>query len=228
LAGQPPRNAHPVSISADQLRNALRLILVKEPPKSPSRPLFTPAALEALGRRLEAGLARARPDQDVTFAIDQHTRGVFGLEDTRVISGRVFFTGEWLHLIFGSVLGHDVADEGPAIDSYLPGRRDVRVGDPVILAAAGSGIYRAPGVDRADWLVFGPQALAIRPPAPPGRPQTPGPQTPLPQSTWPQAYPPQPYWPQIPGPQAYPPQPYWPQTPGPQSTWPQGYPPQPY
>ncbi len=166
-----PPNVHPVRVSADQLRNGLRRIGVRHSPGDEPRPLFEPASLEALGRGLEAGLARARPDQDVTFAVEQRYRGFLGLTDTRVISGRMFYSGGWLHLIFGSVLREDVADDDLHFDPYRPGRRyaSERM-DVTLWAAPGAGVYRAPGVERDDWLVFAPQALAARPPAPPAPP----------------------------------------------------------
>jgi hypothetical protein len=169
--GSPPPNVHPVWIYPERMRNALALLGVKDEPRDAPRQLFTPASLEILSRGLAAGLAQALPDQDVTFAVEQSYRGFLGLTDTRVISGRVFYTGDWLHLIFGSVLRGNVADEDLYFDPYMPGSRHYSVGHYAILwAPPGSGVYRAPGGERDDWLVIAPQMLAGRPPAPPAQP----------------------------------------------------------
>ena len=230
--GGPPPNAHPMAITADQIANAFALVRARlAPDESPQR-LFTPDSLETLARPLSAGLARARPDQDVTFAIERYDQGIFGFTDTRVISGRVFYGGGWLHLILGSVLADAAVDEDVDLDPYEPGGRDFIVAPEVTLEAPpGAAVYRAPWIDHAHWLLFEPQALGGRPPLPPGPPGPPPgypPQGYPPQAYPPQGYPPPGYPPQGYPPQAYPPQGYPPQGYPPQGNLPPGYPPQGY
>lgn len=178
-AGSPPPNVHPVAIYPEQMRNALALLGVRDEPQDAPRQLFTPASLDILSRGLSAGLYQAGPDQDVTFAVEQDYRGFLGLTDTRVISGRVFYTGDWLHLIFGSVLRGNVRDGDIYFDPYMPGSRHFSVFHYATLwAPPGSGVYRAPGGERDDWLVFAPQALMPPPPPPAPAPGPPG-------GTWP-------------------------------------------
>lgn len=166
----PPPNAHPVRIPGERIRGALQLVAVRETPDARPRPLFTEQSLDRLGKHIEAGLATARPNQDVTFALEQWYPGLLGLKEPKVITGRVFYAGGWLNLVFGSVLdagAKEKAEKGYDMrrSPYTPGMRSAsRKREYILWAPPGSGVFTAPAAGRADWLVFSPQALVPRGP----------------------------------------------------------------
>jgi hypothetical protein len=168
--GPPPPNAHPVRIPGERIRGALQLVAVRQTPNARPRPLFMERSLDRLGKHIEAGLAKAQPNQDVTFALEQWYPGLLGLKDPKVITGRVFYAGGWLNLVFGSVLhegAREKAEKGYDMrrSPYTPGMRSASMKREYILwAPPGSGVFTAPAAGRADWLVFSPQALAPRGP----------------------------------------------------------------
>lgn len=190
-------NSQPVKFSREWIRGALRLILVKQSPKDDAVPLFTDENIHVLGRYLEEGLAKARPDQDVTFAVAIGRTALLELlKEPKVTTGRVFFAGNQLNLIFGSILRDGSMDggnpktvieyhdgtrntvskyDGPWLKPYTPGRRDISMKQSVILSTPPqSGVYRAAGVNRVDWLVITGQARVAQGPvtAPQGWPPT--------------------------------------------------------
>lgn len=163
-------NAQPVHISPEWIGGALTLILVRRSPGDRAEPLFTEENINILGQYLSEGLVGATPRQDVTFAVLSGGR-------PDVTSGRVFFVGNQLNIIFGSILGdgsfHDGNPEyrskadNPVDKPFTPGRRDFSANNKVILTTPPwSGIYRVRGVNRNDWLVITPQANVARMPAP--------------------------------------------------------------
>jgi hypothetical protein len=152
-------NWHPVRIPRARIRAALQSIAVAQSSNAQPMQLFTKDSLDVLGKHLEAGLAKARPDQDVTFVVEQwYPWGLLGTDLPKTITGRVFYSGNWVHLVFGSILRDGTMDRAPSFQDlrrnpYVPGQRH----DSALSASAWAGIYRAPGVRRTDWLVFAPQ-----------------------------------------------------------------------
>ena len=167
-------NAHPVSIGRSQLYNALKKISLQEPKKKGSVPLFSEWELDALSINLADALSQARPDQDVTFAIVGWHKSTLGLKQAKVTTGRVFYQGGKLNIIFGeaqrTAKNEDwVMKKGEGdrrIDPYVPGMRSFTKRHAWrLMTAPGSGIYHLPGVKRGDWIVIAASAFAA-PPAP--------------------------------------------------------------
>jgi len=182
--GDKSKNDHPIGISGPWISDELHLLQVKSGSKNRPITLFTKDNLAVLGRYLSEGLREATPRQDVTFAVTRRGPN----DDPLVTTGRVFFAANRLNIIFGSILidgaGYDGNPEvystydNPTVRVYSPGSRTIGVHQTAVLTVPpGSGIYRAAGRDRSDWIVIAPQAMAVRRPV----------AQPLP--VWPQAAP---------------------------------------
>jgi len=176
-------NQHPVNVTQEQLYNALSQITIKTSDKLGYLPLFTEFELGVLSKNVSDGLAEARPDQDVTFAVVGWHKGagVFSISEQEVTTGRVFYQNGQINLIIGAA--HRPVDEGEnyatrsaetgdrRLDPFVPGMRSFTQPHKWQIAAApGSGVYSAPGGQRSDWLVFSAQALAAAPPPSADRP----------------------------------------------------------
>jgi len=162
-------NNQPIKLSRERIKGALRNIFVRQTIKDDPTPLFSEVDLQIVGRYVEEGLAKASPDQDVTFAIESWHKGFFGLKTEKVITGRFFYVNNQLNLIFGSVMRDAPMHEGygelsarnpdPRLNPYVPGLRAIRQkADAILSTPSNSGIFRAAS-NRSDWLVFSPQAL---------------------------------------------------------------------
>ncbi|MBL6935739.1 MAG: SHOCT domain-containing protein [Alphaproteobacteria bacterium] len=173
-------NNQPIKLSRERIKGALRNIFVRQTIKDDPTPLFSEVDLQIIGRYTEEGLAKASPDQDVTFAIESWHKGFFGLKTEKVITGRFFYVNNQLNLIFGSVMRDAPMHEGygelsarnpdPRLNPYVPGLRAIRQkADAILSTPSNSGIFRAAS-NRSDWLIFSPQALvAGGPVAAPGK-----------------------------------------------------------
>ena len=173
-------NNQPIKLSRERINGALRNIFVRQTIKDNPTRLFSEVDLQTIGRYVEEGLAKASPDQDVTFGIESWHKGLFGLKSQKVITGRFFYVNNQLNLILGSIMGDAPMHGGqaeasarnpdPRLNPYVPGLRAIRRKTDVILStSSNSGIFRA-AANRSDWLVFSPQALvAGGPVAAPGK-----------------------------------------------------------
>ncbi|MBT4770634.1 MAG: hypothetical protein HOO00_08965, partial [Rhodospirillaceae bacterium] len=170
----PKSNQQPVNIARDRIRGALKLVFIKATPKADAVPLFSDYGMDILGRYLQEGLAKAGPAQDVTFAISTTRKIMFGLEEQKVVTGRVFFVDNQLNIIFGSLdrdapmFGGDaeLAQKEKAelrLNPYVPGLRSLSLRQKATLTTKkNSGVFRPAGSTRPDWLVFSAQALTPR------------------------------------------------------------------
>ncbi len=173
-------NNQPIRLSRERIRGALRLIFFRIELKDDPTPLFTEIDLKILGRYMEEGLAKATPDQDVTFALQSWHRAFLGLQTERILTGRAFYANNQLNLIFGSIMRDAPMHGGygepsarnpdPRLNPYVPGLRAIQVKQSAILSTApNSGIFRA-AKNRPNWLVLSPKALVARGPvAAPGK-----------------------------------------------------------
>jgi hypothetical protein len=169
-----PPNAHPVSLDPGRLSNALQKIRIQKPEKKGSVPLFSEWELEQLSTNLSDALAEARPDHDVTFAIVGWHKDFLGLKQPKVTTGRVFYQGGQINMIFGDAQ-RDAKDQewitketeaDRRLDPYVPGMRSfTKRHSWKLVAEPGSGIYSAPGIKRSDWIVLAAQAFTVPPAA---------------------------------------------------------------
>jgi hypothetical protein len=104
-----PPNEHPVQVASEAISAALaalRIRIVDEDAAAEAqRSVFTAEELRNLAPRIAAGLAKAGPQQDVTFStIGSHPRAAGGLvKDTGVNAGRVFYDDGKINVIFGEL-----------------------------------------------------------------------------------------------------------------------------
>jgi hypothetical protein len=102
-------NDHPAQLAAEAVSDALAALQVRivdeDTGEETQRSVFTREELRNLAPRVAAGLAKAGPQQDVTFStIGSHPLGAGGLvKDRCVNAGRVFYDGGKLNVIFGEL-----------------------------------------------------------------------------------------------------------------------------
>jgi hypothetical protein len=168
-----PPNSQPVNLAPDQIRNALDAIKVQHDPKEAAIPLFSDWELDTLSKYVSEGLAQAAANQDVTFAIVGWHKGLLGLREPKLTTGRVFYNAGQLNLIVGQAQ-RDANAEDPyyrqqdndrRLDPYVPGMRSFTIPHKWVLRAPpNAGVYSAANTTRTDWLVFTAQAMAAPPP----------------------------------------------------------------
>jgi hypothetical protein len=149
-----PLNQHPVSVDPVALRALLARVQL---PGSKNEPLFNKDELDEIVPPLAQALARATPEQDVSFSVSgQH--GLLGPLALRLATtARVFFADNSMNLIFGLVR-REVEAQFRATGYQMalePGKRAEAVDRTVKLAATPGATNR-----RADWLVLDPKAAA--------------------------------------------------------------------
>lgn len=150
--GAPP-NSHPAVIAANQLTRLLADLQVTGGASVGKAPVFLPQELETIVPPLVSALARAEPNQDVTFAVTA-PRGFAGRFASKTLTtGRVFVSGDSLNLIFGVIqqpLDPEPAGYYSARHPIVPGTRSRRI-DFAARIEPGSGRFYE---RRPDWLVF--------------------------------------------------------------------------
>lgn len=151
------RNSHPVNLSPQEIRVALSEIQVRRD-KKPPKPMFETEELDRISGPISKALAEAGPREDVTFAV-MSKKGFIGfLNPQLVTSGRAFYTGRRLNVIFGLV-HREFEDEFKAtgyLKAFTPGSRSKqRKADVVVVPARYMEFTRA---GRNDWIEIDPQA----------------------------------------------------------------------
>lgn len=154
-AGAAP-NQHPVAVEPATLRALLMRVVW---PEKKNEPVFSGDQLDEIVAPLAQALARATPEQDVSFAVSG--RGALGLLAPRdVTTARVFFAEDRMNLVFGLV--HKDWESRYRATAYVipfePGKRAA----PVDQEAKVAGSYGANN-RRVDWVMIDPLA---QPPAP--------------------------------------------------------------
>lgn len=104
-----PPNDHPAQLASEAISNALAALQIRivdeDAGTATQRSVFTREELRNLAPRIASGLAKAGPQQDVTFStIGSHSLAAGGLvKDPGVNAGRVFYDGGKLNVIFGEL-----------------------------------------------------------------------------------------------------------------------------
>ena len=100
-------NDQPVEIGPDQIRMVLENIKTRDDTGLISTqfediPVFVPSEIATLSTSLSRGLAQAGPDEDIIFqVIGMHSSTIS--KEAKAITGRVFYQGGKLNLIFGDM-----------------------------------------------------------------------------------------------------------------------------
>jgi hypothetical protein len=171
---KPPANDHPIEFTAEQLATVLHSLTLQHVggiivEKEEVRPLFSDREVSALAPNIARALTRAQPNEDVTFLVAGTHGGMMGKEQAAT-TGRVFYTGGRLNLIFGDVY-KPMADKSARDRALAAGCGDCQTDDRAVFFNDASR-YRAgdlpeplstiAGVDygregnkvRRDWLVI--------------------------------------------------------------------------
>jgi hypothetical protein len=146
-------NDHPVEISPDRLTAILASIEVTSAENNKPEQLITNQSLEVLVPQMVKGFHQAAPGEDVTFAIIGLHKAMLGFaKSPKVTTGRAFYKGGQLNIIFGLVQ-HDVNErEDRRLAPFTPGSRQrIAEGDWTIQAQPG---HKGYNLARKDWVVF--------------------------------------------------------------------------
>ena len=161
-----PPNSHPVQLNANQVTNALEGLEAWSGggffKKKELRSLFSLQQARLLGQFISAGLALARPDQDIVFVLARSEKKYLVLQNRGYTGGRAFYLGGRLHLIIG-----DFDNEGDRFQEtvershgvtdtkqyFKHGRRAKSVGfKGTIVAMAGVEAHLDGKKTRRDWI----------------------------------------------------------------------------
>ncbi|GAA5178983.1 hypothetical protein GCM10025771_19640 [Niveibacterium umoris] len=167
-AEQGAPNQHPVQLNADSVAAALasvQVVLGKD-----TVALFEAGELSRLSRAIAGSLAKATPEQDLTFVTTGRHKelGAYGAKLTS--TGRVFYAEGALQLIVGVQLSD-------ALLGLRPGARPTRALDPGKRGKAAEGVQiAAPArsdarLVRKDWIAMSLAAQAAPAAAPLAAPQ---------------------------------------------------------
>ncbi len=158
----PPANDHPVSLSAERIRNMLGSLDVQFEGEEKPMPVFTFKELEILGEVLSNGLTQAGPGEDVTFAIAGiHRELVSFAKDRSISTYRAFVENGQFNLIIGTL--HETYVENterrmypliPGSRKYTPPNPRRRITNWQIMPEAGLELKTIDGRERHDWLVL--------------------------------------------------------------------------
>lgn len=168
-----PPNDHPVELDEEELRLALEQLQRRDKRwfgEEVIYPVLSQAQRHILARQLAEGLARARPDQEIVFALagkGANPRANLSFTGSLYTAGRVFYLDERLHLLFGDFLrprdrGREAMagqfGEYDVTYNFRYGRRAkrkvaYRIKEPLVRA---EGLERQAidGKKRLDWLII--------------------------------------------------------------------------
>lgn len=161
-SAEPGAETHqqPVTLSAKQMQEALRQIRFD---KAEAAPALTEEAIDRIAAPLAEALGRAKPDQEVTFAVTYRPRGFGILMGRRVTTGRMFRNDGGLQLIVG-LLQASYEDEMLATGqriAFTPGSRQHRIQQGWSLGT--DRLVTRPVAGRDDWVRIDPRVWSASP-----------------------------------------------------------------
>ncbi|HYW93299.1 MAG TPA: SHOCT domain-containing protein [Gammaproteobacteria bacterium] len=151
-------NQQPADLAPAQVRRALAQLKVVRGSQGAPEPVFTDRTLKVLSPRLAAGLSKAGPHEDVTFAVvsaGNMNLLMIHIKQRVVTTGRVFYQNGRLNVIFG--LMHQPFEtkyakyaETGRLPPMPPGDRARRVQSGWRIA--GGQAVEHPASGRTDWV----------------------------------------------------------------------------
>ncbi len=157
-------NDHPIAFTSEQIQLALSELQFQQGEKKP-KPLFTEAELKDISGPIAEGLARAEPDQDITFAATGRPGGVLNLLTERsVTTGRVFYKDDQLNIVFG-LIREPFEDQFRAtgvLRPFIPGSRQGPLKTTKVTVLPTKGVDYA-AAERTDWIQMAPYAWSEKP-----------------------------------------------------------------
>lgn len=97
-------NQHPVTLDAREISNALNQIQIldrKFVKEDELKTVFTIQQATLLGQYLASGLQKAKPDEDIVFALVSNKTKYVVVKETYYMAGRAFYADDRLHIIIG-------------------------------------------------------------------------------------------------------------------------------
>lgn len=173
-------NDHPVTLAANDIErmlSRLRLKYADQESEAVTVPVFGREQIEILGEAVAAGLARAKPSQDVIFSVigtHQLSPGAFASRN-RLTAGRIFHRDGHLNVIFGEIQSPYRKKNiyGQVDQDFYPreygSRASAEEHDAILVTSASSSLHRGQDGIRDDWVVINPD-LASADPVPPSDP----------------------------------------------------------
>jgi hypothetical protein len=163
-------NDHPAQLSAEEVRKALTSLKLQQEKENDSSDepasLLTDEQVGTLGRYLSEGLAGAKANQDVVFALDKYVKTLFGLKSRRIfVAGRAFYKDGQLNVLIGDYdrpaeegfeAAYDPTHMGIVNYNFDHGRRtkDARAFNRSLVSVEGIENMRVEGAARNDWLLI--------------------------------------------------------------------------
>ncbi len=158
-------NDHPAELQPEQLTKIVQSLQIQGKDAQPE-PLFTAEQATLLGRHLAAGLQRARPDQDIIFALERSEERPFFMRSAQFfVAGRAFYRDNRLNIIIGDYdrrrnvayeETYDPTRVGIARYQFDHGRRARKTKSfkKTVLNVSGVENKQVQGTRRDDWLVI--------------------------------------------------------------------------
>jgi len=167
-----PPNDQPAQLANEAISSALAALRIRVVDQDTSaetlRSVFTAEELRNLAPRIAAGLAKAGPQQDVTFStIGSHPRAAGSLvKDPGVNAGRVFYVDGKINMIFGELQSgyRKRLVYGQRTEDFTPRREGSRSKaeehDWALAARPGVELHSNAGGVRNDWVEIDSAAVA--------------------------------------------------------------------
>jgi hypothetical protein len=160
-------NQHPVTLDPKAVGDALSIIQVWEKnwfKPNEAEKVFSTQQAQLLGQYIALGLAKAKPDQDIVFALGRTDKGFLGIRDLTYTSGRAFYVNGRLNVIIGEYRRspdkfQERASSSAGIEEikyfFTHGKR-TKPSDFKLAVVTGEGIdtYGSEGAKRRDWFVI--------------------------------------------------------------------------
>ena len=172
-----PPNDHPAQLASEAISTALAALQIRivdeDAGAETLRSVFTREELRNLAPRIASGLAKAGPQQDVTFStIGSHPRTAGGLiKDPGVNAGRVFYDDGKLNVIFGELQsGYRKRNVyGQRTEDFTPRQQGSRTKAAehkwALAPRPGVELHSAEGGVRNDWVAIDSAVVAVAPAA---------------------------------------------------------------
>ncbi|MES1928806.1 hypothetical protein SADO_06117 [Salinisphaera dokdonensis CL-ES53] len=159
-SGAARRNDHPAAFEPQQLAALLMSLRVRGEDHGSASTISSPSRLERLGAAVSKALVRASPRQDVGFVVYRRGQnGLFSGSSRYATSGRAFYQGDQLNLIFGEFDQAFSEFRDLSINEFKYGTRaqSARVGGERLVASDAWAWHEG----RRDWIEMSATAQAI-------------------------------------------------------------------
>lgn len=146
-------NDHPVEISPDRLASMLASIEFRSADNDKPEQLFTKQSIETLVPEIVQGFRKASSAEDVIFAIIGLHKSMLGFgKNPKVTTGRAFYKGGRLNVIFGLAQKDVNEREDRRLSPFTPGNRQKPLeGEWTLLPQPGMSGFT---LVRKDWVTF--------------------------------------------------------------------------